>query len=318
MSNKVPNVSIVFPVYNEEGNLDALYNSVKQACVQANIAYEMIFVDDGSTDNSLNIIKNLRSQDAEVIYISLSRNFGHQNAIFAGMSYCRGDAVITMDADLQHPPSLIARMIDLWQGGTEIVYTVKRRVRLTFTKYIIMKIFYWFISEISGMQFNFGQSDFRLIDKKVLRAILQIPEYHKFLRGQVRWVGFRQEGLVYDVEERYSGKPKYSYRSLFSLALDGIFAFSRYPLHLITWLGVVISGISFFYILSVLIIWLLKKMNLAPTITLLPGWATLAIGIFFLGSLQLIAIGILGEYLGRVYDQTKGRPVFIVREMAGV
>lgn len=313
MSDKISKISIVFPIFNEEDNLETLYQQVKEVCEQSRVEYEIIFVDDGSTDNSLNIIKELRTRDENVIYISFSRNFGHQNALFAGMSYCTGDAVITMDADLQHPPSLIPKMIDLWRKGAEVVYTTKEETNLKLRWRFTIKIFYWFFSKISGLKLKFGQSDFRLLDKKVLKVILQIPEYHKFLRGQVEWVGFKQQGLSYEVEGRHKGESKLS-KGRLPFALDGIFAFSRYPLHLLVMVGVIIGGMSFIYILFELTIWILIKFNVVHSWHMVPGWITLAIAIFFLGSLQLIAIGILGEYVGRAYDQTKGRPVFIIRE----
>lgn len=316
MDNNAPRVSFVFPVYNEEPNLAILYKEVRGACSAAKVDYEMVFVDNGSTDNSLNLIKGLRHDDKKVTYVSLSRNFGHQNALFAGMSYAKGDAVITMDADLQHPPSLIPRMIDLWRKGAEVVYTVKGDYSLKVWKYIPMKIFYWLISRISGIQLSFGQSDFRLLDRKVLEALIRIPEYHKFLRGQVKWLGFRQEGLSYNVEKRHSGESKFSYKNLFSFALDGILAFSRYPLHLIMLIGVIISAMSFLYLSFVSFVLILKILNIPHALSLPPGWVSLIASVSLLGSIQLIAIGILGEYIGRIYDQTKGRPVFIVREMS--
>lgn len=315
MSDKTTKISFVFPVCNEEENLELLYQQVKGVCAEVDIAYEMIFVDDGSFDNSLNIIKSLGERDRKVAYISLSRNFGHQNAIFAGMSYATGDAVITMDADLQHPAALIPKMIELWQKGTEVVYTIKENANLPFLKNIIVRFAYWFISKVSGLQLNFGQSDFRLIDKKVLKIILQMPEYHKFLRGQVEWTGFRQKGLPYNVEKRHGGKAKYSYGKLSSLALDGIFSFSRYPLHLVMMFSLIILIASSIYILIELSVWLLKILNIIH-LPMLPGWTTLIVAVFFLGSVQLMAIGLMGEYVGRIYDQTKGRPIFIVKEMS--
>lgn len=316
MVNKIPIVSIVFPVFNEEENLEKLYQIIREVCLQHELNYEMVFVDNGSTDNSLALLKKFSIQDKKVVYISLSRNFGHQGALFAGMTYATGDAVITMDADLQHPASLIPEMVKLWKEGTEVVYTIKKESALKGRKYFFAKCFYWLISKLSGLNFNFGQSDFRLLDKKVLKIILQIPEYHKFLRGQVEWIGFNQKGLSYNVDKRYSGESKFSYKSLFSFAFDGIFAFSKQPLRLITLIGVAISIISFLYIAFVAAVWILQKFNIASSIVLLPGWATLSVAIFFLGSLQLAVIGILGEYIGRIYDQVKGRPVFIVREIS--
>lgn len=313
MTDKVRKVSIVLPVYNEEGNLEIIYNQIKQACGQSGVDYEIVFVDDGSSDRSLEIMKKLNNQDKKVLYISLSRNFGHQNAIFAGMVHSVGDAVITMDADLQHPTSLIPRMIELWRKGSEIVYTTKKEANLSFIKHIIVRMSYWFISKLSGLQLNFGQSDFRLIDRKVLKVILKMPEYHKFLRGQVSWIGFRQEELSYNVEKRYAGKPKYSYGRLYALALDGIFSFGKYPLHLIMLLSLVVFGISGIYIVMVLSTWVLKILGIID-IPMPPGWTSVIMGTFLLGSIQLMAIGVLGEYLGRIFDQTKNRPVFVVKE----
>lgn len=316
MSGRTEKISFVFPVYNEEGNLEPLYRAVKDACGMAGVDYEMIFVDNGSNDASLAVIKKLRQDDKRVVYISLSRNFGHQNALFAGMSHCVGDAAITMDADLQHPPSLIPKMVDLWRKGAEVVYTTKKSANFGFVRYFIIRSFYAIISKMSGLQLDFGQSDFRLVDKKVLKVVTDIPEYHKFLRGQVKWVGFKQENISYDVENRYSGKSKFSYGNLFSFALDGIFAFSRYPLHLLTLIGILISGLSFLYITSVFLVYALNILKIPHNLPMPPGWATLTVAILFLGNMQLVAIGILGEYIGRIYDQAKGRPVFIIREMS--
>ena len=273
-------ISIVFPVYNEEGNLELLYHQVKEALNSVNCDYEMIFVDNGSTDYSLNIIKELRNKDPRILYISLSRNFGHQNALFSGMSTCCGDAVITMDADLQHPSSLIPLLINKWRSGIDVVYTIKKEARLSFIRHIMVKIFYWGISKVSGLKLSFGQSDFRLIDKKVLQVILQMPEYHKFLRGQISWLGFKQEGISFDVSQRHSGQSKFSYRDLFSFAFDGIFSFSRYPLHVVTLAGMTIALLSFLYMIyDVLRPWALKVF-FNSDIPLPPGWTTLAVAVF--------------------------------------
>lgn len=306
-------ISIVFPVYNEAENLDTLHDEVKKACLAAEVDYEMIFVDDGSTDASLASLKDIAVKDRSVRYVSLSRNFGHQNALFAGMSCAKGDAVITMDADLQHPPSLIPKMVKLWREGEEVVYTTKANANLPFLKNLIVKASYYFIQKVSGLKLSFGQSDFRLIDKKILKIILDMPEYHKFLRGQVSWIGFKQAGLSYDVKKRHAGKPKYSYKSLYELAMNGIFSFGKYPLHIVMLLGVAIFVISSIYIILVLSLWLLEALGIFHA-SLGPGWPTLVVSIFFLGSIQLIAIGILSEYVGRIYDQTKSRPIFIVKE----
>ncbi|MBI4322975.1 MAG: glycosyltransferase family 2 protein [Candidatus Omnitrophica bacterium] len=307
-------VSIVFPVWNEAENLTALSTEVRDACRQAQVDYEMVFVDNGSTDESLEVIKRLRAEDPKIRYLSLSRNFGHQNALFAGMSVCRGDAIITMDADLQHPPALLPQLIALWQDGAEVVYTTKRNARVPWPRLLMVKLFYWGISKLSGLELDFGLSDFRLLDRKVAEVILQIPEYHKFLRGQVKWVGFRQRGVLYDVEDRLRSVSKFSYRHLVAFALDGLFAFSRYPLRIVGLIGALTAGLALLYMLFVFSLGVMDLLRIAHHLPWPPGWATLTVAILFLGSLQLVAIGVLGEYIGRVYDQTKGRPVFIVRE----
>lgn len=307
-----PTVSVVFPVYNEEGNLHELYKAVQNALAKIDCSHELVFVDNGSQDSSLTILKTLAEQDDCIRYVSLSRNFGYQGGIFAGLSYAKGQAVITMDADLQHPPELLPEMIRLWQQGFEVVFTKKRNYHLTGWRYYQVRIFYWFISKISGLSLSFGQSDFRLMDRKVVDTILGIQEYRKFLRGIVDWVGFRQAGLEYDVVERFAGESKFSFRSLLSLALDGILAFSSLPLRWILFVGVTLATLSFFYTMFALVLGTLNFFgfwSVAP-----PGWATLAVAITFLGGTQLIAVGVLGEYIGRIYEQIKGRPVFIVRE----
>ena len=308
-------VSVIFPVYNEAENLEQLYAEVLSAIRDCGVTYQLVFVDNGSADEPLSIIKKIRAKDPRVFFVSRSRIFGHQNALFAGMTYAAGDAVITMDADLQHPPSLLPKMIHLWREKNEVIYTSKKEAGLPFSKRMMVKVFYWVISKISRLKLNFGQSDFRLLDRKVVDSILGIAEYHKFLRGQVSWVGFKQIGLTFSVRPRHKGESKFSYKHLFLFALDAIFSFSRYPLHLVTLIGVCIALLSFFYLMKeVFLIWIINIFELGPRIPLPPGWTTLTVAIFFLGSVQLIAIGILGEYVGRIFDQTKGRPNFIVRE----
>jgi len=307
-------VSIVFPVYNEEGSLSELYERVRDACSKADVDYEMVFVDNGSSDGSLAIMKDMHARDSKVVYCSLSRNFGHQGGLFCGLSHAGGDAVITMDADLQHPPELIPEMIGLWLNGIDVVYTTKRGVKLPFMKRLATQAFYWFISKVSKISLSFGQSDFRLVDKKVLQTLLSMPEYHKFLRGQIKWIGFRQQGIEYDVHDRVSGSSKFSYRDLFLFALDGLFSFSSNPLRLLAVSGFVVGSISFMYSLFVMTAWFLKTFGIMPHITLPPGWVMTVLSVSILGSVQLIALGVLGEYIGRIFEQSKSRPVFIVKE----
>ena len=312
MADRNPQVSVVFPVYNEEGNLELLRQQVRDSLLDVGVSYEMVFVDNGSNDGSLDVIKSLCRQDPRIRYICLSRNFGHQGGLFAGLSYARGEAIITMDADLQHPPSLLPEMVRLWQQGAEVVYTTKRNYHLSVFKGWQVRLYYWILSKISGLKLSFGQSDFRLLDRKVADVLLQIPEYRKFLRGMVDWIGFRQVGLDYDVGERYSGETRFSYKALISFALDGILAFSTLPLRWMIGVGVMIASVAILYAVSALILGLLRLVGIGAELP--PGWATLAAAISFFGAVQLVAIGVLGEYIGRTYEQTKGRPVFIVRE----
>lgn len=309
-----PRVSVAFPVYDEQDSLRGLYEEVCEALAASDVDYELVFVDNGSSDGSLAMIKRLREGDANVRWVSLSRNFGHQGGLFAGMQHATGDVVITMDADLQHPPTLIPQMIALWRKGFEVVYTTKRHTDIGLLKRAFMRAFYWLISKLSGLRLEYGQSDFRLLDRRALDAIISIPEYHKFLRGQVSWVGFRQAGLEYDVAPRRSGSSKFSYTRLFAFAFDGVFAFSRYPLHLSTMVGSGVAALALLYMGYVVVVWLVQKLGGLDATTLPPGWATSIAATLFMGSVQLIAIGVLGEYVGRVFDQTKGRPVYIVRE----
>ena len=213
---------------------------------------------------------------------------------------------------MQHPPSLIPEMVRLWQQGYEVVYTMKRNQRISGLTGLQVRMFYWTMSKISGLKLSFGQSDFRLMDRRLVDTCLEIPEYRKFLRGMVDWMGFRQVGLEYDVSDRYSGESKFSYRARWPMAINGILSFSTLPLRWMLAVGVIIATASLMYALAVLI---LGVLDLAGTgVDLTPGWATLSVAITFFGGVQLIAIGVLGEYIGRIYEQTKGRPVFIVRE----
>ncbi len=310
----IPTLSVVFPVYDEEGNLPVLYDRVLEAIRDTGMAYELVFVDNGSTDGSLLVIKGLAERDTRVRYVSLSRNFGHQGGLVAGLSYAQGDAVITTDADLQHPPSLIPEMVRLWREGYEVVYTSKRNTHLGGLKGLQVRLFYSIMSKVSGLKLSFGQSDFRLLDRKLVDVLLDIPEYRKFLRGTVEWMGFRQTGVEYEVTERYTGESKFSYGTLISFALDGILAFSTLPLRWVAAMGALVSSVALLYAIIVVVLGILSATGGA--VSLPPGWATVASAITFFGGVQLLAIGIVGEYLGRVYEQTKGRPVFIVREMS--
>ncbi len=307
----IPLVSVAFPVFNEAENLEMLHAEVTRALETTGLAFELIFVDNGSTDASLSIIKRLSETDPRVEFVSLSRNFGHQGALLAGISHAQGEAVITMDADLQHPSALLPEMVRLWQEGFEVVFTRKRRYPVHGMRLRQVKLFYWLMSKWSGLDLSFGQSDFRLLDRKVFEVFLRMPEARKFLRGLVEWVGFRQTGLEYDPLPRHAGESKFPFRALVSFAVDGIISFSLLPLRWSLGLGFIVASMSFVYGIAMVVMGLLNYAGMS--VPLPPGWATLVVSILFLSGIQLIAIGMLGEYVGRIFEQTKGRPEFIVR-----
>ena len=307
-------ISVISPIYNEAENLGELYERVKEVLGKAGEDFELVLVDNGSNDRSLEIIKGLRKKDASVRFVSLSRNFGHQGAILAGLSHARGEAVISIDGDLQHPPELIPELIRLWKEGHEVVYTVKKESKEIKIRHSLMvRFFYRLIGLISTVSLSYGQSDYRLLDRKVVDVILGIPEKDKFLRGMIQWVGFSQVPVEYEVVPRKRGKSKFSFWNYVSFAFNGIFSFSRIPLRIFLWAGASIASFCgiwglFYFVMGLINFWAPGKFPLPP------GWASIAVSILFLGSVQLIGIGILGEYIGRIYSQAKNRPDFIVRE----
>ncbi len=307
-------ISIVSPVYNEAENLEELCKRVAGVLDELDEKFEYILVENGSEDDSLNIIKQLMKKDDRIKFVSLSRNFGHQGGIWAGMNYAVGDAVISLDGDLQHPPELIREMVALWKQGYDVVYTSKKINRdKKDWRFYPTDFFYKLISYISDVQLTYGQSDYRLLDRKVADVICQIPEKNKFLRGMVEWVGFRQIGIEYEVAERKRGQSKFMLRHLINFAFDGIFSFSTLPLRLFLWVGLTVACFCGLYAFVYFFVGLLHF--IFPNFFYLPpGWATIAVSITFLGGIQLIGIGCLGEYIGRIYAQTKQRPDFIVKE----
>ena len=305
-----PTCSIVAPIYNESGNLPEFYRRVLATMESSGETWELVLVDDGSLDNSSDLILQLSTQDPRVVPVIFARNFGHQIAVTAGLDYSRGQAVIVIDSDLQDPPEVIPDLIARWREGYEVVYAIRsEREGESWFKKITAAIFYRLITRITDVKIPLDAGDFRLLDRKVVDVLNQMRERHRFLRGMSAWVGFRQTGVPYRRAARFTGETKYPFRKMFRLALNAITGFSYFPLQLATYIGFFAAGIS---ILSIPVVIGLRLWggSHAPLV----GQATTLIAVLFLGGVQLISLGILGEYIGRLYDEAKGRPLYIVRE----
>ena len=303
--------SVVIPIHNEEDNLLELYNRLSIVLKNVCENYEIIFVNDYSSDKSLEIINNLSLKDSKVKFIDFSRNFGHQVSITAGMDYSSGEAVVIMDGDLQDPPELIPKLIEEWKKGFDVVYAVRRkREGETIFKKITASLFYRLFSKLANINMPLDTGDFRLIDRKVLESLKSIREKHRFMRGLVSWVGYNQTGVFYDREKRGAGETKYPFFKMLKFSIDGITSFSLIHLKIATFLGFIISSISFLIGLYFLFIKLFTN-------KMVQGWITLAGSILFIGGIQLVILGIIGEYIGRIYEEVKDRPLYIVKETRG-
>lgn len=301
-------ISVIIPVYNEEANIDALYNRLKAVMEGLKISYEMIFVNDGSRDRSMPMIKALAAEHSEVKYVDFSRNFGHQIAVTAGLDKANGEAIVIIDADLQDPPELIAEMYQKLKSGYEVVYAKrKRRSGESLMKLWTAKAFYRILSNITSISIPVDTGDFRIIDRKILDILRQMPEKNKFLRGQISWIGFNQTFVEYERQERQGGETGYTYRKMLHFALDGITAFSDFPLKVVTYFGFIVSFFAF-----IMMIYALYSRFIAQDYE--PGWTSLIICVLFIGGIQMIAIGIIGEYLSRMNNNIRNRPLYIVRD----
>jgi len=301
-------ISVIIPVYNEEENVQNLYQRLSSVMHDLKVSYELIFVNDGSRDNSLALVKLLAKKHSEVKFIDFSRNFGHQIAVTAGLDKTKGNTIVIIDADLQDPPELIGEMYDKWKEGYEVVYA-KRKTREgeSFLKLWTAKIFYRILGNLTSISIPVDTGDFRLIDKKIVEVLREMPEKNKFLRGQISWIGFNQTFVTYERQKRQGGETGYTYRKMLNFALDGITAFSDVPLKIVTYFGFIVSIFSFL----VAIYALYSKFILEDYVQ---GWTSLIITILFLGGIQMIAIGIIGEYLSRMNHNIRNRPLYIVRE----
>ncbi|MFQ5856102.1 MAG: glycosyltransferase family 2 protein [Anaerolineae bacterium] len=306
-----PVLSIVAPVFNEEAILPELYRRVTAVMQEAGEPYELVLINDGSRDRSLEIMRELHEQDPRVKVVNFSRNFGHQSAITAGADYARGDAIVIIDADLQDPPEVILDLIKRWREGYEVVYAVRaEREGETWFKQVTASVFYRLVASITTVDIPLDTGDFRLMDRRVVDAMKQMREQHRFMRGLSSWVGFKQTGVKYVRRQRYAGETKYPFRKMLKFAIDGITSFSYLPLQLATYFGFFIAALSLVGIILAIILRLSGS-------TALYGQASTLVAVLFLGGVQLIFLGIIGEYLGRIYDEVKGRPLYIVAETLG-
>ncbi len=300
--------SIIAPIYNEFDNLPELYRRVKEVMDSTGETWELILIDDGSTDNSTTRILELAAKDETVQPVIFARNFGHQIAVTAGLDYSRGQAVVIIDADLQDPPEVILELAKKWQEGFEVVYAVRaERQGESWFKLFTASLFYRLIYRITDVKIPLDTGDFRLIDRKVVNVMNNMREKHRFLRGMGAWVGFKQIGVDYKREARFAGETKYPFNKMLKLALNAITGFSYFPLQVATHFGFVSAGIS---ILAIPVV-VLERLTGSQAFY---GQATTLIAVLFFGGVQLISLGILGEYIGRIYDEVKGRPLYIVRD----
>jgi len=303
--------SIVLPVFNECENISELYQRLTTVMQLLGGSYELLFVDDGSTDGSDILIKDLHDIDPCVKLVKLSRNFGHQMAVSAGMSLARGNIVICMDSDLQDAPEVIPAFVDEWKKGYDVVYAIRESRKEGLVRNSLYMLFYRLLKALSDTDIPLDSGDFSLMDRKVVDLINSLPEKSRFIRGLRAWVGFKQIGVRVHRDARLGGNPKYGIKQLFQLALSGLLSFSVVPLRIASTLGLLVSFTSFVSIILVLYIKLFTDKSL-------PGFAATASIVLFLGGMQLLTVGILGEYIGRIFDEVKGRPLFIVSETIGI
>lgn len=304
-------LSVIVPCYNEEEVFEMAHSRLSQVMQDlGNCKYEIIFVNDGSQDQTLVLMQEACKKDSHSKYISFSRNFGHQVAITAGLDYCKGDAAVVIDADMQDPPEVIKTFVQKWEEGYEVVYGKRnQREGESHFKLITAKYFYRIINRLSDIEIPLDTGDFRLMDRKALDHFLKMREVYRFVRGMVAWVGFKQTFVLYDRESRAAGRTKYPLKQMLKLASNAILAFSNVPLKLATWLGFATSLVAFLGILYALYSRFFGTYE--------PGWTTLMLAVLMIGGIILMVLGIIGSYLGRIYNEVKGRPLYIVSEEQG-
>jgi len=304
--------SFVVPIYNEEANIPELYRRLKGVMERLDGEVEVILVNDGSRDRSLHFLRQLHAHDPRFCYLSFSRNFGHQIAVTAGLNFCRGRAIVVMDADLQDPPELVLEMAKRWREGYEVVYAQRtQRRQENWVKRLMAYAFYRVLRNLADVEIPIDTGDFCLMDRQVVDLLNAMPERNRYIRGLRAWVGFRQTAVLFERDPRFAGEEKYTFRKSFALAVNGLVSFSRVPLRISTYIGLTAAAIAL--LMAVLVLyWRFFAPN-SP----LTGYTTIIIAIFFLGAVQLISIGILGEYIGRIYEEVKGRPLYTLSEARG-
>lgn len=308
-------VSVIVPMYYEEEVAEECYNRLKKVLdeLSEKYLYEIIFINDGSKDKTLNILENIANENKNVKVISFSRNFGHQCAVTAGLKYITGDAIVIIDADLQDPPELIPEMLKLWEDGNEVIYG-KRKSREGESKFKLLtaSMFYKTLNALSDVEIPKDTGDFRLVDRKVVEVINSLPEHNKFLRGLFSWVGFKQIPFEYERKERVAGKTKYPLSKMLKLAQDGIFSFSTKPLRIVGTMGIISILISIIILIYSILSYIFNWNDLAS------GWTSMMVTMTFLGGMILISLWMIGEYVGRIYDETKRRPEYIIEKTINI
>jgi len=304
-------LSVVVPLYNEELNIDYLFERLVTVLSRLNMKYEIICVNDGSKDNTLERLIEYHHQNSEIKVVNLSRNYGKEIALSAGLDYANGNAVVPIDADLQDPPELIAELVEKWREGYDVVYATRRsREGESWVKRFTANVFYRTLDSISSVPIPRDTGDFRLLDRRVVDALKQMPERNRFMKGLFAWVGFKQTSVLYDRPSRYKGETTWNYWQLWNLAIDGFTSFSFIPLKVWSYIGLLVAMPSFFYATFLVIRTLIFGVDF-------PGYASIMVAILFLGGVQLVSLGIIGEYIGRVYEEVKRRPLYLVRESYG-
>ena len=301
-------ISVVIPVYNENEVIRSSYNIMKEILEKlTQYDYEIIFVNDGSTDATLDFLQEISKENEKVKIISFSRNFGHQAAVTAGIQYVTGDAIVIIDADLQDPPELLPEMIELWEKGNEVIYGQRKaRKGESAFKILTAKMFYCALNSLSDVEIPKDTGDFRLVDRKVIDVVNSMPEHNKFLRGLFSWVGFKQKAYLYERKPRKAGKTKYPFKKMCKLALDGIFSFSTKPLKIVGGLGFLTIILSIGILVYSLISYALNLNELVP------GWTSIMVAITLFSGVQLLSIWVISEYIARIYDETRNRPAYII------